>query len=64
MKKIKCDKCGKKETLLESTMKIIGKSKNKMSEEELRNNHTRIGDNKTFQKIYCKECRLKHSERK
>jgi len=56
MKKDKCDICGKKEDIITSTMRVVGKSKLKMSAEELKNNNTHIGDNQTFEKKVCKEC--------
>ena len=56
MKKVKCDKCGKKD--YSHNMKIVGKPKHKMSPEELKQNNTYFGDNKSFEKRYCKDCLL------
>lgn len=52
MKKEKCDKCGVKGF----GFRIVGKPKKRMKVEELVSNHTRIGDNKTFEKRYCGVC--------
>ena len=54
--KVKCDKCGKKEDIVYNTMKIVGRPKHRMKSEDLTANKTFIGDNKTFEKRYCKDC--------
>ena len=56
MKKVKCDICGKKSSILKDDMKVIGKPKNRMKLEELQANNTRLGDNRVFEKRLCKNC--------
>lgn len=62
MKKLKCDYCGKKEDILNSTMKVIGKPKWKMKDIELEAYKVKRNDNNPTEKRICNECRGKGKE--